>query len=92
MVVVTGTLFVLMKDPSPKQKLLEALSDKQTGDEEVEELIQQLQTQSPVKQAAGSPKTQGKWRLLWSQQASANMATVPALCDVLLLLKVTTRC
>ena len=69
MLVVTGTLFVLMKDPSPKQKLLDALDAKQS-DEEVQELIEQLQSQSPIKQAAASPKAQGRWRLLWSQQAS----------------------
>ena len=69
MLMVTGTLFVLMKDPSPKQKLLDALDAKQS-DEEVQDLIEELQTQSPVKQAAASPKTQGRWRLLWSQQAS----------------------
>ena len=66
--VLTGTLFVLMKDPSPKQQLLEALTSQGTTDEEVQELVQQLESQSPERQPAKSVKSQGKWRLLWSMQ------------------------
>ena len=66
--VLTGTLFVLMKDPSPKQQLLEALASRATTDEEVQELVQQLESQSPERQPAKSVKSQGKWRLLWSMQ------------------------
>ena len=66
--VLTGTLFVLMKDPSPKQQLLEAVSSQGTADEEVQELIKQLQGQSPERRPASSAKSQGKWRLLWSMQ------------------------
>ena len=73
LMMMTGTLFVLMKDPSPKQKLLDAVASKQADDQEVQELIQQLQDQNPVKRPAASPKTQGKWRLLWSQQASTTL-------------------
>ena len=68
--VLTGTLFVLMKDPSPKQQLLEALASRGIPDEEVQDLVQQLQSQSPERQPAKSAKTQGKWRLLWSMQVS----------------------
>ena len=66
--VLTGTLFVLMKDPSPKQQLLEAVTSQGTANEEVQELIQQLQSQSPERRPASSVKNQGKWRLLWSMQ------------------------
>lgn len=68
--VLTGTLFVLMKDPSPKQQLLEALASGGIPDEEVQDLVQQLQSQSPERQPAKSAKSQGKWRLLWSMQVS----------------------
>ena len=66
--VLTGTLFVLMKDPAPKQQLLEALASQGIADEEVQELVQQLQGLSPERQPATSVKSQGKWRLLWSMQ------------------------
>lgn len=59
---------MLMKDPSPKQQLLEALASQGTSDDEVQELVQQLQRQSPERQPAKSVKSQGKWRLLWSMQ------------------------
>lgn len=64
-----GTLFVLMKDPSPKQQLLDAVASQSKTNEEVQELIQQLQSQNPERRPAASSKTQGKWRLLWSMQA-----------------------
>lgn len=65
-----GTLFVLMKDPSLKQQLLELVSSSNASDDdEVQQLIEKLQTQSPEKRPAASAKTQGKWRLLWSKQA-----------------------
>ena len=63
-----GTLFVLMKDLSPKQQLLQALASQDTADEEVQELIQQLQQQSPERRPAQSAKSLGTWRLLWSMQ------------------------
>lgn len=66
--VLTGTLFVLMKDPAPKQQLLEALASQGVADEEVQELVQQLQGLSPERRPATSVKSQGKWRLLWSMQ------------------------
>lgn len=69
--VLTGTLFVLMKDPSPKQQLLEALASRGIPDEDVKELVQQLQSQSPERAPAKSGKSQGKWRLLWSMQVSS---------------------
>ena len=68
--VLTGTLFVLMKDPSPKQQLLEAVSSKEASDAEVQILIDKLQGESPEKRPAASAKTQGKWRLLWSMQVT----------------------
>ena len=68
MLMLTGTLFVLMKDPSPKQQLLDAVASQSKTNEEVQELIQQLQSQNPERRPAASSKTQGKWRLLWSMQ------------------------
>ncbi|KAL3132602.1 hypothetical protein ABBQ32_009130 [Trebouxia sp. C0010 RCD-2024] len=65
-----GTLFVLMKDPSPKQQLLEALASQGNSNEEVQQLVLQLERQSPERSPAKSVKSQGKWRLLWSMQAS----------------------
>ena len=59
-----------MKDPSPKQQLLEALASGVLPNEEVQDLVQQLQSQSPERQPAKSAKSQGKWRLLWSMQVS----------------------
>lgn len=66
--VLTGTLFVLMKDPSPKQQLLEALASQGNSNEEVQQLVLQLERQSPERSPAKSVKSQGKWRLLWSMQ------------------------
>ena len=73
MLMLTGTLFVLMKDPSPKQQLLDAVTSQSRGDSEVQELIEQLQSQNPEKRPAASFKTQGKWRLLWSLQVSSTV-------------------
>jgi len=71
MLMLTGTLFVLMKDPSPKQQLLELVSSSRTSnDDEVQQLIEKLQTHSPERRPAASAKTQGKWRLLWSKQVA----------------------
>ncbi len=71
MLMLTGTLFVLMKDPSLKQQLLELVTSSNASiDDEVQQLIEKLQTQSPEKRPAASAKTQGKWRLLWSKQVA----------------------
>ncbi len=71
MLMLTGTLFVLMKDPSLKQQLLELVSSSNaSNDDEVQQLIEKLQTQSPEKRPAASAKAQGKWRLLWSKQVA----------------------
>jgi len=71
MLMLTGTLFVLMKDPSLKQQLLELVSSSNaSNDAEIQQLIEKLQTQSPEKRPAVSAKTQGKWRLLWSKQVA----------------------
>ena len=71
MLMLTGTLFVLMKDPSLKQQLLELVSSsKASNDDEVQQLIEKLQSQSPERRPATSAKTLGKWRLLWSKQVA----------------------
>ena len=68
MLMLTGTLFVLMKDASLKQQLLDAVNSKGRSDDDIKQLIEQLQRENPEKRPAASPKTQGKWRLLWSAQ------------------------
>ena len=75
-----------MKDPSPKQQLLEAVSSQDASDAEVQTLIDKLQEESPEKKPAASAKTQGKWRLLWSMQVTyAGFSTLtPAGCVMLL--------
>ena len=66
-----GTLFVLVKDKGPKQRLLEACQSKGCTRGEVEGLIDQLVTASSVegdRRPAQSPRAVGKWRLRWSAQ------------------------
>lgn len=66
-----GTLFVLVKDITLKQRLLEACQSKGCTREEVEGLIEQLVTASSVegdRRPAQSPRAVGKWRLRWSAQ------------------------
>lgn len=75
-----------MKDPSPKQQLLEAVSSKDASDAEVQTLIDKLQEESPEKKPAASAKTQGKWRLLWSMQVTyAGFSTLTPVGFVMLL-------
>lgn len=77
MLMLTGTLFVLMKDPSLKQQLLELVSSSNArNDDEIQQLIEKLQTQSPEKRPAASAKTQGKWRLLWSKQVAEQIWSI----------------
>ena len=69
--VLPGTLFVLVKDVTPKQRLLEACLSKGCTRGEVEGLIEQLVTASSVegdRRPAQSPRAVGKWRLRWSAQ------------------------
>ena len=62
---------MLLKDPSPKQQLLELVSSSnRSKDDEIQRLMETLQTQSPERRPAASAKTQGKWRLLWSKQVA----------------------
>ena len=63
-----GTLFVLQKDASPKERLLDAVNSNKADDQRIEQLVEQLQSFSPEKRPASSAKTQGKWKLLWSMQ------------------------
>ena len=85
-----GTLFVLSKDPSPKQLLLEALAGGAAGADasEVQALVEDVQAGGGgVEAPAASPLALGKWRLVWSsqgptanplQKALANQARLPA--------------
>ena len=69
--VLPGTLFVLVKDITPKQRLLEACQSKGCTRAEVEGLIEQLVTASSSegdRRPAQSPRAVGKWRLRWSAQ------------------------
>lgn len=63
-----GTLFVLQKDASPKERLLDAIRSKGTNDQQVQQLIEELQTSSPERRPASSPRSLGRWKLLWSMQ------------------------
>ena len=65
---VAGTLFVLQKDASPKERLLDAVTSNKADDQQIQQLVEQLQSCSPEKRPATSAKTQGKWKLLWSMQ------------------------
>ena len=65
-----GTLFVLQKDASPKERLLEAVQNK-ADDDQVQQLVEQLQESSPEGRPASSAKTLGKWKLLWSMQVTS---------------------
>ena len=64
-----GTLFVLQKDASPKERLLEAVQN-EADDDQVQQLVEQLQACSPEGRPASSAKTLGKWKLLWSMQVT----------------------
>lgn len=61
-----GTAFVLQKNPGPRQCLLMAIGSKRGIFEAVEELASVNPTSSP----ADSSLLDGKWRLIWSSQAS----------------------
>ena len=64
-----GTLFVLVRDPSPREQLLQAIERGQKA--EVEEAIELLQSKgSPVSKPAKSGQVFGRWRLRWSKQVS----------------------
>ncbi len=63
-----GTLFVLVRDVPPKERLLEALESGR-GDEAVEELIEELRRGGRgVAAPARSEVAVGKWRLRWTKQ------------------------
>ena len=62
-----GTLFVLVRDPSPRERLLQAVESRQDAD--VEEAIQTLQERgSGIAKPAKSAQVFGRWRLRWSKQ------------------------
>ena len=64
-----GTLFVLVRDPSPRERLLQAV-ERGAGDDEVQAAIEVLKDQgSPISKPAKSPQVFGRWRLRWSKQA-----------------------
>lgn len=61
-----GTTFVLQKNPGPRQRLLLAVKSGRDVDQAVEDMVALNPTSSP----ASSPTLAGKWRLIWSSQAS----------------------
>lgn len=62
-----GTLFVLVRDPSPRERLLQAVERGQ-GDE-VQAAVEVLQDRgSPIAKPAKSAQVFGRWRLRWSKQ------------------------
>ena len=62
-----GTLFVLVRDPSPRERLLQAIDRGRVQD--VQEAIEILQDQgSPIAKPAKSSQVFGRWRLRWSKQ------------------------
>ncbi|KAK9865349.1 hypothetical protein WJX84_010652 [Apatococcus fuscideae] len=63
-----GTLFVLVRDPSPRECLLQAIQGGR--DDEVQQAIEVLQDKgSPISKPAKSSAVFGRWRLRWSKQA-----------------------
>jgi PAP_fibrillin len=62
-----GTLFVLVKNESAVDSLLAAIRDKEN--DRVKALIQELSGTSTETAPARSKVIQGKWRLLWTEQA-----------------------
>lgn len=63
-----GTLFVLVKNESPVDSLLAAIRDKET--DRVKALVKELSANNPTNAPAKSDAIKGKWRLLWTEQAS----------------------
>lgn len=67
-----GTIFVLVKDQPPRQRLLEAI-ERGASDDEVSAAVAALE-QEPGAEAVAAPArsqlAQGSWRLRWSQQAA----------------------
>lgn len=62
-----GTLFVLVRDPSPRECLLQAIQGGR--DDEVQQAIEVLQDKgSPISKPAKSSAVFGRWRLRWSKQ------------------------
>lgn len=67
-----GTIFVLIRDQPPRERLLEAIQ-RGAGDDEVAAAVAALQQEpgdGAVAAPAKSPLAQGVWRLRWSQQAA----------------------
>eukprot|EP00245_Coleochaete_scutata_P005884 TRINITY_DN19859_c0_g1_i1.p1 TRINITY_DN19859_c0_g1~~TRINITY_DN19859_c0_g1_i1.p1 ORF type:complete len:431 (-),score=75.34 TRINITY_DN19859_c0_g1_i1:392-1684(-) len=61
-----GTTFVLQKNPSPRQRLLQAANSGRNVEKAIEEIVPLNPTAAP----AASEMLPGKWRLIWSSQAS----------------------
>ena len=75
-----GTLFVLVRDPSPRERLLQAV-DRGAGDDEVQAAIEVLKGQgSPMSKPAKSSQVFGRWRLRWSKQARPHSQSAMAHC------------
>ena len=65
---VAGTLFVLVKKESAVDSLLAAIRDKET--DRIKALVKELSSKNPTTAPAKSDAIKGKWRLLWTEQAS----------------------
>jgi PAP_fibrillin len=65
-----GTLFVLIKDDPPQERLLERIAAK-ASDAELSELVEKAAAQGGgVKLPAKSTIATGNWKLLWTKQGS----------------------
>ncbi|CAI7736814.1 unnamed protein product, partial [Closterium sp. NIES-53] len=62
-----GTTFVLRRFVTPQERLLLAIQRKQPG---VEQLLAPVAAINPTRNPASSDLLPGRWRLLWSSQAS----------------------
>lgn len=67
-----GTLFVLSRDVTSKERLLAALA--RGDDEMVLALVQLMAEDNPTPAPARSALASGRWRLVWSQQAETASA------------------
>jgi len=65
-----GTLFVLVKDESPKSRLAD-VSSKKMKEQDIESLVEQvLEDETGVTRPAYSREATGGWRLVWTKQGS----------------------
>jgi len=82
-----GTLFVLVKDASPKERLLRLLNQKGRGRDDAailaaaEALITEGSPRQGRSPAKNNPLAAGKWRLRWTQQGKTANPLQKALAD-----------